>query len=131
MGFRTGSYATVWEIKPVRDNVTRLRISTSRKDKETGEYVQDFGGYVSCLGTGCASKAARLSVKDRIKLGDIDVSTSYDKVKDIRYTNFNVFSFDIESENGGGQPGGANDAIDMSFLEVSSDNEDGEEYLPY
>ncbi len=45
MGFRTGAYAKVWEVDPVRDTATKIRISTSRKDKQTGEYEQDFSGY--------------------------------------------------------------------------------------
>jgi hypothetical protein len=35
----------------------------------------------------------------RIKLGDCDVTTKYDKEKKTSYTNFKVFSFDDASEN--------------------------------
>lgn len=100
MGFRTGSFATVWSVERVSDTFTKGRISVSRKDKNTGEYVQDFGGYVSFLGTACAQKALSLREKDRIKLGDVDVSNRYDKEKQTTYTNFNIFSFEKADEAG-------------------------------
>ena len=93
MGFRKDSYATVWEVKPRSNTMTSARISINRKDKQTGEYVQDFGGYVSFIGTACADKAAKLKPKDRIKLGDVDVTRRYDKEKQKDYYTFKVFSF--------------------------------------
>jgi len=94
-GFRTGSYCTCWEIKPRSNTMTSVRISINRKDKNTGGYVQDFGGYVSFIGTACADKAAKLKPKDRIKLGDVDVNNRYDAEKKVTYTNFNVYSFEM------------------------------------
>lgn len=38
MGFRSGAYAKVWDVSPVSDTATKLRVSISRKDKNTGEY---------------------------------------------------------------------------------------------
>lgn len=100
MGFRTGAFATVWEIKPRSTTMVSARISVNRKDKQTDEYVQDFGGYVAFMGTACADKASRLKPKDRIKLGDIDVTNRYDTEKKIEYTNFNVYSFEMADETG-------------------------------
>lgn len=94
MGFRNGSFAKVWEIKPVSDKKTDLRISISYKDKQTGEYIDDFSGFVSCCGSIPASKAARLKIGDRIKLGDVDVSRVYNKEKQTNFETFKVFSFD-------------------------------------
>lgn len=99
MSFREGAWAKVWEIKPVRENITTLRISTSRKDKQTGEYETDFSGFVTCIGTNVAGKAARLNEGDRIKIGHCDVTTKYDKEKRITYTNFNMFSFDNNEDD--------------------------------
>lgn len=94
MGFRNGSFAKVWEIKPISDRKTDLRISISYKDKQTGEYIDDFSGFVSCCGSIPASKAARLKIGDRIKLGDVDVSRVYNKEKQTSFETFKVFSFD-------------------------------------
>lgn len=98
MGFRKESYATVWSAEPVSDTLTKGRISISRKDKQSGEYVQDFSGFVSFVGTACAKKAAGLKEKDRIRLGDVDVTTRYDKARNITYTNFSIFSFEKDGE---------------------------------
>lgn len=99
MGFRTGAYCKVWSIEPKSDFSTKLRISINRKDKHTGEYEQDFSGYVTCIGTASASKAAKLNQGDRIKLGDVDVGTKYDADKKVTYYNFKIFSFDLAEDS--------------------------------
>lgn len=99
MGFRTGAYAKVWEVTPMSDTSTKVRLSVSRKNKQTGEYEQDFSGFVLCIGTAAAGNALKLKEGSRIKLGDCDVSTKYDAEKKITYTNFKLFSFeDADSE---------------------------------
>ena len=95
MGFRKDSFATIWSVEAVSDTLTKARISISRKNKDTGQYDQDFGGFVSFTGTAAAKKAASLKERDRIKLGDVDVTTKYDKEKNVTYTNFKVFSFEM------------------------------------
>lgn len=40
MGFRTGAYAKVWEVTPMSDTSTKVRLSVSRKNKQTNEYSQ-------------------------------------------------------------------------------------------
>lgn len=100
MGFKTGAYAKVWEVKKISDVNTQLRISTSRKKKDTGEYEQDFSGFVSCLGADAARKAMSLKAgSDRIKLGNVEVTTRYNKEKKTTYTNFYVFTFELADGN--------------------------------
>lgn len=94
MGFKTGAYAKIWQVTPRSETVTELRISTSRKNKDSGEYEQDFGGYVRCVGTACAAKAASLAEGDKIRIGDVEVTRRYDKEAQKEYTNFTVFSFE-------------------------------------
>ncbi len=96
MGFRTGAFCKIWEVTPMSDTSTKLRMSISRKNKQTGEYEQDFSGFVMAIGTAAAKKAANLKEGDRIKLGDVDVSTKYDKEKKVTYTNFKMFSFELD-----------------------------------
>lgn len=103
MGFRKDAFATVWSSEVVSDTMTKVRLSTSRKNKQTNEYENDFGGFVSFVGTAAAKKAAALKEKDRIKLGDVDVTNRYDKEKNVTYTNFKVFSFEM-SGGGSSQP---------------------------
>ncbi len=120
MGFRTGAYAKVWEVTPLSDTKTKLRISISRKNKQTNTYEQDFSGYVVCFGTAVANAAMKLGEGARIKLGDCDVSTRYDAEKKITYTNYKLFSFEAEE-------GGVPKPIDMGepedFEEIADDNQ--------
>ena len=95
MGFRTGAFCKLWTIEPVRDTITKSRVSISKKNKNTGEYESEFDGYIAFVGTAAASKAAKLKEGDRIKLGDVDVTRKYDKEKQKEYINFNVFSFEM------------------------------------
>lgn len=101
MGFRTGAFCKVWDVTPISDRKTKLRVSISRKNKE-GEYLQEFSDFPVCLGTACAAKAARLKPGDVIKLGDVDVSNNYNKERKITYYDFKIFSFELD----GGAPSG-------------------------
>ena len=94
MGFRKGAYATVWEVESVNDRVTKVRISTSRKNKQTDQYEDDFSGFVSFVGTATAAQARTLQKKARIRLGDVDVTNRYDKEQHKSFTNFTAFSFE-------------------------------------
>ena len=104
MGFRTGAYAKVWEVTPMSDTSTKVRLSVSRKNKQTGEYEQDFSGFVLCIGTAAARNAAKLNTGARIKIGDCDVTTKYDTQKKITYTNFKMFSFEDADGNNNSEP---------------------------
>ena len=98
MGFRKEAFATIWSVEPTSDTLTKARISVSRKNKQTGEYETDFSGFVSFIGTAAAKKATALKEKDRIRLGDVDVTSKYDKEKNVTYTNFKIFSFETQNE---------------------------------
>lgn len=93
MGFRTGAWAKIWEITP-GERSTKLRVSTSKKNKQSGEYEQDFSGFVTFAGT-AHKEAGQLKVGDRFQIGDCDVSSRYDKEKKKEYINFTVFSFHL------------------------------------
>lgn len=89
MGFRKDAYATIWELDR-KEKFTNVKLSTSRKNKETGQYKDDFSGYVRFIGK-AHDLAANLQVRDRIQIDSCDVTTNYDKEKEKRYTNFLVF----------------------------------------
>lgn len=96
--FKNGAYATVWEVRGTSETMTKVRISTSRKNKDTDSYEQDFGGYVAFVGTAAARKALSLQPRDRIKLEDVAVGNKYDKERHVEYTNFYVYSFKSPAE---------------------------------
>lgn len=99
MGFRTGSYATVWSVESVKPNVTKVRLSVSRKNRQTDTYEQDFSGYCSFIGN-CAVDALKLRERDRIRLGDVDVTSRYDAANRKEYVNYAVFSFEPADSQG-------------------------------
>lgn len=128
MGFRKGSFCKIWSVELISDTLTKCRISISRKDRNTGEYVQDFGGYITFIGSAAAQKASKLKEGDRIRLGDVDVSNVYVKEKNTTYTNYKVFSFqtqdEIDAENGYAPQDGTPSAS-------VGDGEIDDELLPY
>ena len=125
MGFRSGAFAKVWEVSPVSDTSTKVRLSVSRKNKQTDEYKQEFSGFVMFVGSACAAKALKLSKGARIKLGDVDVTTKYDADKKITYTNYKAFGFE---EDGGGNSGGTKSAPDEKEVD---DGEAEDRELPF
>ena len=125
MGFRKGAYGKIWEIQPVKDNMTKLKISISKKDKSSGQYVRDFSGWVACIGTAAATKAMSLSAGengDTIILGDVDVSNSYDAVKKVLYTDCKIFSFEVADNNGSSKPSSGGVAKDTAKYNGSVDS---------
>lgn len=102
MGFRKDSYATVWEVKKGNGNYTDVRLSTSRKNKQTDAYETDFSGFVRFVGT-AHQNAGNLKERDRIKIGDCEVTNSYNKEKNVTYTNYAVFSFENANSGNSGQ----------------------------
>lgn len=102
------AYATCWEIVPGKGNFTKVRLSTSRKNRDTGEYEQDFSGYVMMVGHAHA-KAQKLRERDRIRLGDVEVTTTYDKERNREYVNYKCYEFEMADDvrrpdSSGGSP---------------------------
>ena len=127
MGFKKDAWATCWGVEPKSDTLTQVRISTSKKDRDTNEYVQDFSGFISFVGTSNANRAAKLKERDRIKLGDVDVTTSYNKEKKVTYTTFKCFNFsnrdELENES--------QNSNSYSEPENTIDGDVSEEKLPF
>lgn len=115
MGFRSGAYASVFSVKRGQGNFYDVNITTSHKDRSSGNYVRDFGAYVRFVGD-AANVVAKLDGKNskdnggrplaRIKLGDIDTTNTYNAAKGITYTNHVVFS--CEEVDGSSVGGGNN-----------------------
>ena len=112
MGFRTGAYASVFSVKRGNGNYYDVNITTSHKDRNSGNYVRDFGAFVRFAGD-AANVVARFdgkSSKDngnrplaRVRLGDIDTTNTYNAAKGITYTNHVVFTCEeVEGTSVGG-----------------------------
>lgn len=94
MGFRTGSYAKVWEIVD-KGNYSEVSLSTSRKDKRTGNYEKDFSSKFTRFIGDAHRDILGLGNGVKIKLGDIEVTNAYSKEKKQEYVNYLVFSFEV------------------------------------
>ena len=101
----------------------------SRKNKQTGEYDTDFSGFVDFIGTAAARKALTLKEKDRIRLGDVDVTNNYNKEKNITYTNFKIFSFETQAEINSG--GGGNSGFNTEPQRAVDSGEIDDSQLPF
>lgn len=127
MGFRQGGYMTVWSVEEGKSGKTaRVRLSSSRKDKRTGEYVQDFSGYCTFIGP-AHEQAGKLHDRDRIKLGECEVTTTYDKEKKVTYVDYKVFGFEPLGGSGAsttssGQASGKRSALDEGENDIEGDN---------
>ena len=106
--------------------MTKASISINRKVKDSDEWEKDFSDFIAFIGTACAKKALSLKKGDRIKLGDVDVSATYNKEKGKMYYNFKVFGF--EPVGSGNSSGSSTDAE-----KKQADVDDGEvdERLPF
>ena len=132
MGFRVGNYMSVWSTEPSKSgNTTRVRLSSSRKNKMTGEYEQDFSGF--CTFIGKAHEAAKsLKAKDRIRILECDVGTTYNKEQQKEYVNYKVFDFEMADSNTAvntaAKCGGSKQKTAFSVDDGEVDDQDG---LPF
>lgn len=109
MGFREGAFATVWEITGRNEKYSKVRMTVSRKDKNSDDYITDFSGFVSLIGSANAKvgdiESALENGRCRIKLGACDVSNRYDKEEGREYVNYALFDFELADgkPSGGGE----------------------------
>lgn len=93
MGFKRNCYAKVWDIYPPKEGkkTCRVRLSVSKKNKNGDGYITDFSDYCTFIGSAFTYATTKLMKGDRIKLTEIDVSSTYNKEKDKQYIDFKVF----------------------------------------
>lgn len=87
MGFKTGAFCKVWDIKDQKFGKS-AQISISKKKKDSDEYVQEFSGWVNLS----QAVADQVQKGDRIRIGECEVKNRYDKEKQQTYTNFYIYS---------------------------------------
>ena len=119
--FANNNYAKVWKIFPKEkkdQRFTDVQLSTSRKDRKTGQYTTDFSDYVRMIGD-AEEKAAELEAMDRIKLTKVGVSNSFNKEQQKRYYQFICFDFDFDNEQKKANSSSGNS--DDVFMELPED----------
>lgn len=93
MGIRNGAYATIWESKPGKGNYMDVRLSTSKKNKQTDTYETDFSGWARFIGR--ANELGQLAERTRVKLNEVEVTNHYDKEKNQTYWSVAVFDAEL------------------------------------
>lgn len=102
MGFGQGNFAKVWKVEDGKGNYSVAQMSTSKKNKTTGEYETDWqNNFVRLVGT-ANDQAKSFKEKESVKIGRCDVTNNYDKEKKITYTNYVIFNFEDANTSGGG-----------------------------
>lgn len=121
MGFRKDAYAKIWKVEK-QERYTRVNLSVSKKNRDTGEYETEFSGFVNLVGD-AHKKAINLEENDRIKILSCDVTTRYDKASNRTFTNYTIFDW----ENAG-TTAGEPKPTPTKQAEV---NDDAEDDLPF
>ena len=125
MGFRTDSYAKVWEVKNKAEKYTDAQISISKKNKQTEQYETDFSGIVRFIGE-AHKKAVEFANGSKIKILSCDTTNKYDKEKKTTFWRCIVFDFEFTEDSPKANPN--QEEIDMSFMDISADMQ---EELPF
>ena len=98
MGLRSaGCYVKVWGVER-KEKYTKVKATVSKKNKQTNQYEVDWSGFLTFIGE-AHSSAASLKVGDNIKVTEFEVSTSYNKEKNVNYTNYAVYKFEMAGNN--------------------------------
>ena len=92
MGFRDGAYCKLWKLD-MSGKFPQGQISISRKDKTTGEYVDDFSGFVSFIGE-AANAVQKIPNQGRFKIKGCDVSRIWNREKQREFINFRIYDLE-------------------------------------
>ena len=98
MAFRSGAYATVWEVTPKGENCI-VNLSTRRKAQDSGEWVTDFKSKFTFFVRDAGKRAQSLHRGDFIRIKDCAVTNKYDAEKKVEYWNCYVYDFDLVNSN--------------------------------
>lgn len=130
MSFRNKARCTVWGVQPISDTMTKVNLSSDGKNRD-GNYEKDFSGFVAFIGTANAKRAASLKAMDHIVLGDCEVKMTYGDDKKPKYTNYNVFSFEMAESKGKSDGGSSSPAPQKNADEGIDYNPVEENRLPF
>lgn len=100
MAFSNNNYATIWEIRTTKGKAMNVRLSTSRKDKNTGDYETDFSDYCFFVGK-AAEKVKSCKAKDRVRLLETSVTSRWDKEQKKNFYTFTVWDIEMADGKGG------------------------------
>lgn len=98
MGFKNNSYAKVWDVKTKSEKYTDVKISISKKNKQTSQYETDFSSIVRLIGE-AHKKASELAQGSKIKILTCDTTNNYDKKKNTTYWRCIIYDFEFTEDS--------------------------------
>ena len=126
MGFKAGAFAKVWEVREGRGNYTDVRLSISRKKRDSNEYEQVFGGWCRFVGDAHMKACSMLTKDDRIKIIECDVTNNYDKEKNVTYYNFAVYDYeDADSADSSNNGNSNRSSSSDGYINTGSSSDEG------
>lgn len=111
MGFRQNAYARLWSLDD-KGKYSVANVTVSKKNKETGEYVTEFGHrFVRLIGEAHnRAKTLNLPTSEEFTTGvhkgitirilDCDITNSYNNTTKQSYWNPVIFNFEIPERDG-------------------------------
>ena len=124
----SNTLAFVWDVEIKSDTFTKARISVNKKDRQTGEWKQDWCEYVCFFGTALAKKAASLKRLDKIRIKKFELTNKFDKDTQpwTKYDTIKIWDFEkVESappDVGYEGVDAGNGEVDMDKLIDTSEN---------
>lgn len=98
MGFGQGKFCKIWKLED-KGNYHVAEMSTSKKNKGTNEYENDWSNkFVRLVGT-AHQQIKSIDTSKTVKIGSCEVTNKYDKEKNTTYTNYTIFNFEDTQEN--------------------------------
>lgn len=135
-GKTVGGYATAWYIVQRSDKFTRVNISISKKGQD-GNYKTDWSGIMTFIGK-AKNKIDSMNLPTdkehktatRIRLRNGEVTTTYDKAKNVTYTNYAVFDFEeMGASKSNATPNSASSYVPDEVMHIPDNADD--EGLPF
>ena len=128
MAFGNGQFMKIWEVAD-KGNYAEVSMSSSKKNKQTGEYETDFSSkYVRFVGN---AKLQNPMKGQRIKITECSVTNVYQKNGEkqfLKNPSYVVFAYELQQD--GAQPntyvpsaylGGSSGGFEQTALDTDAD----------
>lgn len=136
MGFSVGKYARIWSCED-KGNYSLCRLSVSRRNKDTGTYVQEFSdGFVRLVGN-AHTAMKNITIPENgysIKISSCDVTNVYiDQNGKANYTpHYTIFGFeDANVNNNNKNNNGNNNSVKSGADDFMTVPDGIEDELPF
>lgn len=96
--FCDGCKAKIWKIQRCEERYADVQVSTSSKNKQSGEWETDFSGFCRILGKDMTDKIRGTAIPKgglKVELNRVAVKQNYNKEKKQAFTEFIIWDFEF------------------------------------